>query len=142
MPPPTLTSNNPGPLNPDDQDDGQYREDPSIYYKDQKYNRPVSVSKFSLSNFHQPKPQSVNYPQQFAPNAYQPPVPQFYNAAAPTHTPQFAPTPQPQIYYQQPYHQQFYQPQQQYSQQQHLHPAVKSLDIWSGSYSLDYTGRR
>ncbi|CAA9999139.1 unnamed protein product [Nesidiocoris tenuis] len=45
VPPPT-TSNNDTPypaLGPNEEDDGQYREDPSIYYKDEKYNRPAQV---------------------------------------------------------------------------------------------------
>lgn len=35
MPPPTVSGNSIGPNEPED--DGQYREDPSIYYTDPKY---------------------------------------------------------------------------------------------------------
>ncbi|KAF2892670.1 hypothetical protein ILUMI_13503 [Ignelater luminosus] len=38
--PPTLNDKYPAkPLGPNEEDDGQYREDPSIYYKDEKYNQ-------------------------------------------------------------------------------------------------------
>lgn len=49
--PPTLTnSNNNNYLGPNDQDDGQYREDPSVYYKDPKYNAGYSYSGTSSSS--------------------------------------------------------------------------------------------
>lgn len=44
VPPPTVNDKTPNSLGPNEEDDGQYREDPSIYYKDEKYNRPVQVS--------------------------------------------------------------------------------------------------
>uniref|UniRef100_W8C0V2 Cuticle protein 6 n=1 Tax=Ceratitis capitata TaxID=7213 RepID=W8C0V2_CERCA len=64
VPPPTLTNSNPYPLGPNEVDDGQYREDPAVYYRDQKFNRPpVAASKFSLDNLHQPqRPQYYNNP--------------------------------------------------------------------------------
>ncbi|XP_067619300.1 uncharacterized protein Cpr97Eb isoform X2 [Eurosta solidaginis] len=165
VPPPTLTKNNPYPLGPNEVDDGQYREDPAVYYKNEKFNRPaVASSKFSLDNLHQPqRPQ------------YNPPVPQYYNAppppAAPSQPryqqfgfqnqpPQYRPAPPPpppaapqQSYYQPNYSPQYqqraYQPQPQPRPQypygslpQHHHPALRNLDIFSGSYSIDYTGRR
>lgn len=143
-------------MGPDEIDDGQYREDPREYYKDQKYNRPIAPSKFSLNNYQQPRPQQAYNP---PPPAYNPPA--FNNAPTFNHAPAFrpqapAPAPQPQYYNpppppQQPHYQPNYYPQApqpQYnpynprSSPSHFHPAVKSLDIWSGSYSLDYTGRK
>uniref|UniRef100_A0A1A9W9H7 Uncharacterized protein n=1 Tax=Glossina brevipalpis TaxID=37001 RepID=A0A1A9W9H7_9MUSC len=155
VPPPTLQSSNPYPLNANEEDDGQYREDPAVYFKNQKYNRPIAASKFSLNNnnnnyhnnYQQPRPQPAYNPPPSAPApAYrQPAAPQYYN-------PPPQPQPRPQYHHQQqPYHHHHHQPappQPQYnpynpnSQPQHFHPAVKHLDIWSGSYSLDYTGRK
>ncbi|XP_017487125.1 PREDICTED: proline-rich proteoglycan 2 [Rhagoletis zephyria] len=158
VPPPTLTNHNPYPLGPNEVDDGQYREDPAVYFKDQKFNRPpVAASKFSLDNLHQPQRPQYNPP---APQYYNPPPPPPPQQQQPRYQqfgfqhqpPQYRqpppppPPPQQQPYYQQPqYQQRSYQPQSQYpygSLPQHHHPALKSLDIWSGSYSIDYTGRR
>lgn len=146
VPPPTLTASKATPLGPNEVDDGQYREDPAVYYKDQKYSRPVAASKFSLNNYQQPRPQpaynsapAFNHAPAYRPQSPAPaPAPQYYN-----------PAPQPQQpYYQPNYYSQPQAPQPQYnpynprSSPANFHPAVKSLDIWSGSYSLDYTGRK
>ncbi|EDW14522.2 extensin [Drosophila mojavensis] len=140
VPPPTLTNNNPYPLGPNEIDDGQYREDPSVYYKDEKYNRPIAASKFSLSDFgrgQQQQPQQPQYAPAPAPaRPYYNPTPQYYSP----------PTPQPR-FYQPPAPQPYYAPQQPQQRpyaglpEQH-HPALRNLNIYTGSYSIDYTGRK
>ncbi|KAH8312586.1 hypothetical protein KR044_011574, partial [Drosophila immigrans] len=145
VPPPTLTNSNPYPLGPNELDDGQYREDPAVYYKDQKFNRPIAASKFSLNDFgqrhqqqqyQQPQPQYAPAPTPAPARPYYNPAPQYYNP----------PAPQPR-YYQPPAQQSYFPPQQQqqrpYSGQpdQH-HPALRNLNIYTGSYSIDYTGRK
>ncbi|KAH8232631.1 hypothetical protein KR032_010777, partial [Drosophila birchii] len=137
VPPPTLTNSNPYPLGPNELDDGQYREDPAVYYKDQKFNRPLApASKFSLNDFgrghQQPQTYAPQQPQQpyYSPA---PPQPQYYNP----------PAPQPRYY--QPQNN-YYNPQphqQPYAglPQQH-HPSLKNLNLYTGSYSIDYTGRK
>ncbi|KXJ68908.1 hypothetical protein RP20_CCG001143 [Aedes albopictus] len=123
VPPPTLTNTNYPPLGPNEEDDGQYREDPSVYYKDARYNsKPSSVPAY------QPRPAPVQYnpaPQQYYQNNVTPaPAP-----AAPVYQqPQHRFQPQPQ-YYQ--------APQQQRSE--YWHPNAR-VDINTGSYSLSYTG--
>ncbi|XP_013110215.1 uncharacterized protein LOC106089018 [Stomoxys calcitrans] len=154
VPPPTLTASKSTPLGPNEIDDGQYREDPAEYYKDQKFNRPVAASKFSLNqpSYQQPRPQPAYNPAPApynpapapyrppapAPAPYRPSAPQYYN---PPQQPQPQQHYQPS-YYQPPAPQPQYNPYNPNSQPSHFHPAVKSLDIWSGSYSLDYTGRK
>nr|XP_029718188.1 pupal cuticle protein 27-like [Aedes albopictus]XP_029718189.1 pupal cuticle protein 27-like [Aedes albopictus]XP_029718191.1 pupal cuticle protein 27-like [Aedes albopictus] len=123
VPPPTLTNTNYPPLGPNEEDDGQYREDPSVYYKDARYN-----SKPSSAPAYQPRPAPVQYnpaPQQYYQNNVTPaPAP-----AAPVYQqPQHRFQPQPQ-YYQ--------APQQQRSE--YWHPNAR-VDINTGSYSLSYTG--
>ncbi|KAM8704966.1 hypothetical protein ACLKA7_009427 [Drosophila subpalustris] len=143
VPPPTLSNNNPYPLGPNELDDGQYREDPAVYYKDQKYNRPIAASKFSLSDFgrgyqqQQPQYAPAPAPAPAPARPYYNPTPQYYNP----------PAPQPR-YYQQPAPQPYYGPQQQQQHQpyngqpeQH-HPALRNLNLYTGSYSIDYTGRK
>ncbi|XP_014097999.1 activating signal cointegrator 1 complex subunit 2 homolog [Bactrocera oleae] len=156
VPPPTLTNNNPYPLGPNEIDDGQYREDPAVYYKDQKFNRPaVAPSRFSLDNFHQPQRPQYNTPPPQYYNPAPPPQPRYQQFGFQHQPPQFRQPPPPptppqpryQSQYQPQYQQRSYQPQPQSqypygSLPQHHHPALKNLDIWSGSYSIDYTGRR
>lgn len=143
VPPPTLTNSNPYPLGPNELDDGQYREDPAVYYKDQKFNRPIAASKFSLSDFgrgYQQQPQQQQQPQ-YAPapapaRPYYNPTPQYYNPPAPQLRYYQQPAPQQQSYYAP-------QQQQQYSgQPEQHHPALRNLNIYTGSYSIDYTGRK
>ncbi|XP_061393315.1 uncharacterized protein LOC133328785 [Musca vetustissima] len=145
VPPPTLTASKSTPLGPNEIDDGQYREDPAEYYKGQNFNRPVAASKFSLNNFQQQRPQPAYNPSPApynpapapapynpAPAPYRPPAPQYYNPPSPPQQSYYRPQPpQPQ-----------YNPYNPNPNPSHFHPAVKSLDIWSGSYSLDYTGRK
>lgn len=138
VPPPTLTNTNPNhaPLGPDEQDDGQYREDPSVYYKGQYPARQASASKFQLNNI-APSQQRYNPPP--PPPA---PVQQHYNP----------PAQQPQYYSPPPVQPHRFQPQQSPPAyfQNHLknlntpqdhHPALKNIDLYSGSYSVSYTGR-
>lgn len=138
VPPPTLNNdNNLSPLGPNEQDDGQYREDPSIYYKDDKYNiAPAKSSHHRLANAPAPKPQQYhqqNYKTNFIPQQ-EPQYEQNYNVEP---VQQY----QPRASFQQsePYH----QPQPQYYQQPanlfRGHPA-EHIDINTGSYSLTYTG--
>uniref|UniRef100_A0A146LL96 Cuticle protein 6 n=2 Tax=Lygus hesperus TaxID=30085 RepID=A0A146LL96_LYGHE len=151
VPPPTVNNNQVNPLGPNEEDDGQYREDPSIYYKDEKYNsRPA-------------QPQQVYRPQQY----HQQPQPAYQPQPQPAYQPQPQPAYQPQTQaYQQTYQQPAYQPQPQAYQQpqpqayqqpqQHrfnpqsflnpaqfaTHPAVRNIDYYSGSYSIDYSGKK
>ncbi|XP_053695693.1 pupal cuticle protein 27 [Sabethes cyaneus] len=122
VPPPTLTNNNHAypPLGPDEEDDGQYREDPSIYYKDSRYNTKPSAPAY------QPRPAPVQYnpaPQQYYQNNVTP-APAYQQ---PQH--RFQAQPQPQ--------QQYYRPAQQRAE--YWHPNAQ-VDINTGSYSLSYTG--
>ncbi|KAL1115800.1 hypothetical protein AAG570_006090 [Ranatra chinensis] len=133
--PPTLTvdSNNRY-TGPDQYDDGQYREDPTVYHKNPEYNRPRN----------QQQQQTWRQP------VYNPPPQQNYQLQ-----PQQSYQPQPQQYYQpqpQPQRQQYYQPQQDYYQprtnfnpndylnpaQFATHPSVSGVDIFAGSYSVNY----
>ncbi|KAF6213998.1 hypothetical protein GE061_011727 [Apolygus lucorum] len=147
VPPPTVNNNQVNALGPNEEDDGQYREDPSIYYKDDKYNTPAAQPQqvYRPQQYHQ-QPQPAYQPQ---PQAYQPqPQPQAYQ-------PQPAYQPQTQAY-QQSYQQPAYQPQPYQQPQQHrfnsqaflnpaqfaTHPAVRNIDYYSGSYSIDYSGKK
>lgn len=162
--PPTLTSNNPYPLGPNEIDDGQYREDPRVYYNSNNNNRNTAPITFPQNNYQQPRPARPqwtpppqqqpqplpprNYPtSRFSLNELQqssrpqwtpPPAnPQYYNPPAPPQ-PQYQPQPQyynpppPPSYPQQPYP----------NVPNHHHPALRNIDIASGSYSIDYTGRK
>ncbi|XP_002137251.2 DNA translocase FtsK [Drosophila miranda] len=132
VPPPTLSNTNPYPLGPNEIDDGQYREDPAVYYKDQKYNRPIAASKFSLGDFGRGQQQQPSYapaPQPAPQRPYYNPTPQYYNP----------PAPQPRYYQPPAPAQNYYGPQQ---QPQQFHPALRNLNLNTGSYSIDYTGRK
>lgn len=130
--PPTLTNNYPKPLGPNEEDDGQYREDPSIYYK----NDP--------NNVESPQ-QSYNQPSRFA--------------SQPSYTPQSYQQPayQQQPYQQPSYQQPSYRPQTSFNSfsqprynsappaypnynQFNGHPA-SNIDIQSGSYTVQYKKR-
>ena len=150
VPPPTINNNNNNypPLGPDEVDDGQYREDPSIYYKDDKYNvAPVKTA------YH--KPASVQ-------TRFQQPIQSYnnHNVAPPQSNHQNV-IPQEPIYHNQNQQQHNYNYQQQpinYNNYQHQpqpqhynnyqqqnanlfngHPAT-NFDLNTGSYSLTYTG--
>ncbi|XP_055586851.1 activating signal cointegrator 1 complex subunit 2 homolog [Uranotaenia lowii] len=127
VPPPTLTNTNYPALGPNEEDDGQYREDPSIYYKDSRYN-----SKPSNAPAYQPRPAPVQYnpaPQQYFRNS----VAQNEVYQQPQHRyqpqPQAQPQPQPQ----------YYQPAAPQQRNDYWHPNAK-VDINTGSYTLSYTG--
>ncbi|SPP80558.1 activating signal cointegrator 1 complex subunit 2 homolog [Drosophila guanche] len=142
VPPPTLSNSNPYPLGPNEIDDGQYREDPAVYYKDQKYNRPaIAPSKFSLGDFgrgqqqqQQQQPSYAPAPQPAPQRPYYNPTPQYYNPPAPQ--PRYYQPPAPAHSYYAP------QQQQQPQQPQQFHPALRNLNLNTGSYSIDYTGRK
>ncbi|KAL3277231.1 hypothetical protein HHI36_012581 [Cryptolaemus montrouzieri] len=142
VPPPTLRQNPDAiarPLAPNEIDDGQYREDPSVYYQNEEGNRnrnqyqqyrpqpqlrPQPQSDFSF-NWNIPQPTTPRYtPQyQYQPQ-YQQPRPQYYQPPAPQPT----------------YNRQnYYNPPNQYSgwNQFQGHPA-SNVDIWTGSYSVNY----
>lgn len=136
--PPTLKSDNYAvakPLGPNEEDDGQYREDPSVYYKNDPYStepaRPSYSQPSYSSRFSQPSYQS-NYqqPSYQQPATYQQPT---YNQ--PTFRPQTsfnsfnsrpAYNPPPPAY---PNYNQF-----------SGHPAT-NVDIFSGSYTVQYKRR-
>lgn len=130
VPPPTLTNSNYPALGPNEEDDGQYREDPSIYYKDDRYHSKPSAQSY------QPRPAPVQYnsaPQQYYQNTVgQAPAPA---PAAPVYQ-----QPQQQQHRFQAQPQYYQQPQQQPQQRaDYWHPNAK-VDINTGSYSLSYTG--
>ncbi|XP_034187376.1 cuticular protein 27 [Osmia lignaria lignaria] len=106
VPPPTLTGNSiANPNAPDD--DGQYREDPSVYYTDPRYTN---------GERYEPIPRQ--------PLAYNPPKPipaPIYNPPRPPPQVQYQPKPQYQPQYQPQYRSQ-YQPQYQ-GQQQSSYPS-------------------
>lgn len=129
VPPPTLTNSNYPALGPNEEDDGQYREDPSIYYKDDRYNSKPSAPAY------QPRPAPVQYnsgPQQYFQNN----VNQAPAQAAPVYQ-------QPQQQQQQQHRfqaqPQYYQQPQPQQRADYWHPNAK-VDINTGSYSLSYTG--
>jgi hypothetical protein len=132
--PPTLNNNyNQGNSLGSDQDDGQYREDPSIYYKSSSFNS--APSRPSYQNTYQSRPSynehSYNHnPQPSYQERYNPPPQQQYN-------------PPPQQHYNPP-QQRYNYPQQQYypkidPNQFRGHPAT-NFDVYSGSYSVNYSG--
>uniref|UniRef100_A0A336MP06 CSON014714 protein n=1 Tax=Culicoides sonorensis TaxID=179676 RepID=A0A336MP06_CULSO len=146
VPPPTLSVSNANsiPLGPDEEDDGQYREDPSIYWKDPKYNNGVkhSAVKPAVPAY---RPPATNY--NSAPNQY------FQNnidRSAPVApiVPQQPQYRQPAVYQPQPYQQPRYQPYQPAPQNRYYnpnaradfasHPSIQNFDINSGSYTINY----
>jgi hypothetical protein len=146
--PPTLTNNNYNQGNSlgSDYDDGQYREDPSVYYKSSSFNS--APNRPSYQNTHQSRPsynqQSYNYN----------PQPSYQGHSSPTPQHQYSPPQQqynpPQKQYNPP-QQQYNRPEQQYNrpEQQYYpkidpnqfrgHPAT-NFDVYSGSYSVNYSG--
>lgn len=123
-------------MGPDEEDDGQYREDPSIYWKDPKYNKGVkhSSSKAAAPVNYNPPPQNYNS----GPN-------QYYQNNIPATQPQPA-LRQPAVFQPEPQRYQQYQaPQQPYYQNNYnaradfaAHPAVQNYDQNSGSYTITY----
>lgn len=137
--PPTLKNDNYAvakPLGPNEEDDGQYREDPSVYYKNDVYNneppskpayqQPSYSSRFSQSSYQQPSYNQQSYQQpSYQQPAYNPPSyrPQTtYNSFA-SQPSRPAYNPAPPAY---PNYNQF-----------NGHPAT-NVDILSGSYTVQY----
>lgn len=129
VPPPTLKINNnyARPLS-EDEDDGQYREDPSVYYKNEPYSRPQS--KIPQSIYRQPayEPEPVYNPQP----SYRPTSTPYRPSYQPAFRPQsnFGFSSQPNYYNPPPPAYPNYHPFQ-------GHPAT-NVDLISGSYSVNY----
>lgn len=138
VPPPTTDDQNYAairPLGPGEEDDGQYREDPSIYWKDERYNRPAAKQAAA------PRP-SQYYSQPQQPAQYEEEEPQYqqaqYQQPQQQHRFQYQQPEQPKAYYQtQAYHQQPAQRQQPRYQAQQPQPGY---DINTGSYTVSFTG--
>ncbi|KAG7305968.1 hypothetical protein JYU34_008533 [Plutella xylostella] len=127
VPPPTLNDPPTNALTDGQEDDGQYREDPSIY-EDPKYNSRSQKSRPGQGfRSYQTEPQYQTQVQQPAQPRYQPqpqpqPQPNFQDSFF-SQSPQQFPRPQSQIYHQQPqFSYQAYTPQQNYQPQQSFQP--------------------
>lgn len=163
VPPPTLSVSNANsiPLGPDEEDDGQYREDPSIYWKDPKYNngvkhnsnkaaapayRPPTNYNSAPNQYYQNNVQSAPHQQQ----AYRQPEPEYRQPQQEYRQPeQEYRQPayrQPAVYQPEPYQprfqsfqapqQRYYNPNQRSDFQQNS--AIQNFDINSGSYTINY----
>ncbi|CAG9769296.1 unnamed protein product [Ceutorhynchus assimilis] len=161
--PPTLSQNPDAtlrPLGPNEEDDGQYREDPAVYYNtDPNYvpKEPETYNSYSRPSF------EMNYtPTTYTQPAYTPPAPR------PTYAPSYAPAynpPTPAPVYNPPQYNSYYNnrinnPTPQYNnnynnyapQRSYWNPSPPShpgynmfqghpatnIDIWSGSYTVNY----
>lgn len=164
--PPTLNNDKypARPLGPNEEDDGQYREDPSVYYKDDKYNQNQAPQsqykatyspKYTQTNHQQPaqKPsyqqqpyQQPSYQQQSYQPSYQQPTYQqsafrpstkfsFDDFISNRPQPQHQPQPQPS-YYNPP--QPVYN--QNYNAGNYGTPAT-NVDLNLGSYTINYKRR-
>ncbi|CAH0553800.1 unnamed protein product [Brassicogethes aeneus] len=149
VPPPTLRQNPNAiarPLAPNEEDDGQYREDPAVYYA----NEPNNNQRAPQSRYYQPAPQpQPKYTQPQYQPTYRAPQPAYQPAPRPVYQPQ----PQP-VYQPQP--QPVFRPQPQYDfaqhQPRHYNPAppaypnynsfqghpASNVDINTGSYTVQY----
>jgi len=136
--PPTLNNNyNQGNSVGSDYDDGQYREDPSIYYKSSSFNS--APYRPSYQNSYQSRPSYNQHSYNSQPSyqeRYNPPPQEQYNSPQQQYNP-------PQQQYNPP-QQQYNYPQQQYypkidPNQFRGHPAT-NFDVYSGSYSVNYSG--
>ncbi|XP_014208841.1 warthog protein 6 [Copidosoma floridanum] len=142
VPPPTLHGNS---LNGEkDDDDGQYREDPTIYYTDPRYTNgekyePVP-KRYPLQNYQQPRPLAYPAPSKSVATAYRKPAPSPAPVAAqPAYQPAYQPEYQPQYRTQ-------YQPQYQpdlaaYGPSQpnkFAGQATSNVNLNLGSYSVNY----
>lgn len=113
VPPPTLNNSPSNALTDGQEDDGQYREDPSIY-EDRKYNSRSQPKPAQIRQFHQPAqpvptPAPIQYQRQSAPNQFRSSAPLYSQQTnlfnqAPQQFPQENQDfrPQSQIYHQQP----------------------------------------
>ncbi|XP_076656447.1 cuticular protein 27 [Halictus rubicundus] len=128
VPPPTLTGNSIA--NPNvPEDDGQYREDPSVYYTDPRFTNGERYAPVPRQPVQQPIQQQTPRPLPapiYTPPRYPPRV-QYQPQPQPQHQPQFQPQLQPRPQYQPEYQPQYrsqYQPQYQGQQQQSIYPAA------------------
>ncbi|XP_023728018.1 putative uncharacterized protein DDB_G0284695 [Cryptotermes secundus] len=143
--PPTLTNNyNQGNSLGSDYDDGQYREDPSIYYKSSSFNSAPNRPSYqnTQSRYSQNQQSSSYNPQPSYQERYnsQPSYQERYNSQ-PSYQERYNPPPQQQ--YNSPQNQ-YNSPQQPYypkidPNQFRGHPAT-NFDVYSGSYSVNYSG--
>ncbi|XP_019761732.1 DNA-directed RNA polymerase II subunit rpb1 [Dendroctonus ponderosae] len=159
--PPTLTQNAEAqrPLGPNEEDDGQYREDPAVYYKNDPNYVPKapsynSYARPSFQMSYAPAPTQPPYSAPVKPTyaPFNPPAPTYapYSPPAPTYSPpQFndyynnrvnnpIPTPAPHSNY---------APQMSYwNPSPPAYPGynafqgspAQNVDIWSGSYTVNY----
>lgn len=136
--PPTLTNNYPAkPLGPNEEDDGQYREDPSVYYKNDPYNsdppqqqqqsyqQPSFSSRFSQASYQPPSQQQSYQQSSFQQQSYQQPSYRPQTQLSSFSQPRYN-NPAPPAF---PNYNQF-----------NGHPA-SNVDIFSGSYSVNYKKR-
>ncbi|XP_063705952.1 uncharacterized protein LOC134835032 [Culicoides brevitarsis] len=143
VPPPTISNNaNSIPLGPDEEDDGQYREDPSIYWKDPKYNNGVKHSAAKVAApIYRPPSNYNSAPNQYYQNNVQERV---YHQPQPQQQYRQPAVYQPEPVYQQPRFQAYQQaPQQRYynpnARSDFLqHSAIQNFDLNSGSYTISY----
>ncbi|XP_063242979.1 probable serine/threonine-protein kinase clkA [Bacillus rossius redtenbacheri] len=147
VPPPTLQNNYvSGNAYGNDYDDGQYHEDPSVYFKDEKYNsRPRPQQQYNPpahNNYNSHNPPAHNNYNSYSPpahnnyNSYSPPAHNNYNSYSP-------PAHNNYNSYSPPAHNNYnsYRPPPAHVDHNLFrgHPA-KKFDVSSGSYSLEYTG--
>ncbi|XP_049803220.1 uncharacterized protein LOC126237305 [Schistocerca nitens] len=137
VPPPTLQNTaSPSYDNPDGYDDGQYREDPSVYYKSEGYNSRPSSSFRSRPAFSAPPPPPPPPPQYSAPAPAPAPAQNYYNP--PPQNNYYNPPPQQHRYFNQPSY-----PRPPISVDPNIfrgHPA-SNFDVNTGSYTITYSGR-
>lgn len=144
--PPTINNNYPPALGPNEEDDGQYREDPSVYYKDEAYNnqqQPVYQSRYTQPTYQQPKFQQTTYQQPafkqptYQQPAYQKPVYQQPTYQQPAYQqPAFRPQTTFNSFQNQPYYNPAPPAFPNYNQFSG-HPA-QNIDINTGSYTVQY----
>ncbi|XP_066138096.1 uncharacterized protein Cpr97Eb isoform X1 [Euwallacea fornicatus] len=148
--PPTLTQNADAqrPLAPNEEDDGQYREDPAAYYK----NDPNFIPKSPTYNSYARPSFEMNY----TPTTYnQPARPVYASTPRPAYTPtypQYSPPTQYNDYYNNRINNPAPVPKYNYAPQTYWNPSppaypgynafqghpAQNVDIWSGSYTVNY----
>lgn len=146
--------NNNNALGPDEEDDGQYREDPSVYWKDPKYNNGVKHTGKVAAPAYRPPTNYNSAPNQYYQNNVQAPEPAYrqpepaYRQPEPAYRQpeQQQQYRQPAVYQPEPYQsrfqpyqapqQRYYNPNQRADFQQHAN--VQNFDINSGSYTISY----
>jgi hypothetical protein len=158
VPPPTVSESKYPALGPNEEDDGQYREDPKIY-EDPRYNTKPAArpAAYKAPAFKAASIQAAPV-QQYQQHRFQAPQQnQYYQAPTPAPAPQqyyqpTTPAPQAQYYQPQPRPQQYYNPQPSYynsaPRQDYYNPTAQvnifrghpatNLDLSSGSYTVQY----